>query len=184
MSRERMLLIVAGTGLIVLVVAIAAFSLGVYVGVHGWGAGAPPVARPAQPAVAPAAGRPAQDAPPAGPRPGAAAPAVEQRPEDGQPSGAQQPIERPGTAPQLVGRVRSRSEDTITLNTADGPRLFQLGPDVQVAEVVEGVGEVAASLEQVQPGRGLAVFGHFVADGPRRLVAHRLLLLPQPQSPP
>ena len=92
--------------------------------------------------------------------------------------GAAQP---PGPQPQLIGRVRSLSGDTVTLETPDGPRLFQLDPDVQVSRVVEGQAEVPASLDQVRPGRRLAVWGQFADDGGRRLVARRLLLLPQAQ---
>lgn len=157
MTRNRTLLIISGTALILLIVAIAAFSLGVYVGTHGWTAGPPSVAGPAQ--------RPAAPAGQANPAPQAAA----------------QPAAPPGPQPQLVGRVRSRSGDTITLDTPQGPRLFQIGRDVQVARAVEGQAEVPASLQQVQPGRRLAVFGQFAGDGARLLIAQRLLLLPQVQ---
>lgn len=203
MSRERILLIVAGTGLIILVVAIAAFSLGVYAGVHGWTAEAPAVARPVQQPAAPAAAvQPAAGAPGAGQRPGGqqpgalaagqgaedgqqpAVPATGQGVEDGQPLGAQAPAAPRNIQPQLVGRVRSRGDDTVTLDTPQGPRLCHLAPDVQVDRVVEGEGEVAASLDQVQPGRRLAVFGQFGGDGAQRLIAHRLLLLPQAQLQP
>jgi hypothetical protein len=93
-----------------------------------------------------------------------------------------QPGQQPGAPqPQLLGRVRSLSGDTVTLETPAGPRLFQLGPDLEVARVVEGQAEVPASLEEVRPGRRLAVWGHFTDDGAGRLIARRLLLLPQAQ---
>ncbi|MFN2226647.1 MAG: hypothetical protein ACK2UY_10075 [Anaerolineae bacterium] len=161
MSRERTVLIATGTALIVVVVAIAAFSLGVYVGVHGLTEEAPAVAGQ-RPATAAQVGVQA-DPGPVQPEPAA---------------GAAQPA-RP--QPQLIGRVRSRSGATITLETSEGPRLFQLGPNVQVSQAVEGQPEVPASLDQVQPGRHLAVFGQFVADGGGRLIARRLVLLPQVQ---
>jgi len=171
MSAERTVLIVTGTALIVLVVAIAAFSLGVYVGIHGWAAESPAVAGLGQ-------------------RPAAAAQAAAQQAQlaAGQPEPTTvQPVQTPGTAwqsgpqPQLIGRVRSRSGATVTLNTAEGPRLVQLGPDVQVSQAVVGQPEVPASLDQVQPGQRLAVFGQFVGDGGGRLIARRLVLLPQVQ---
>ncbi|MEJ2211827.1 MAG: hypothetical protein P8129_22710 [Anaerolineae bacterium] len=176
MSAERIVLIVVGTALIVLVVAIAAFSLGVYVGVHGWTAEAPAVAGPGQrpPAVAPAAAQGAQ------PAAGQAAPVAGQPGQSDQSAG---PQAQPGPQPQLVGRVRSRSGETITLETAQGPRLFQLGPDVQVSQAVEGQAEAPATLEQVQPGRRLAVWGQFATDGGGRLIARRLVLLPLPAQP-
>lgn len=168
MSRERIVLIVTGTALIVLVVAIAAFSLGVYVGASGWTAGAPAVDGPGQ--------RPAAAAP--GGQPGRPAGDVPLPEQPGQVPGAAAP---PGPQPQLIGRVRSLSGDMVTLDTPQGPRLFQLGPDVQISRVAEDQAELPASLQQVQPGRRLAVFGQFASDGAGRLVAHRLLLLPQAQ---
>lgn len=168
MSRERIVLIVTGTILIVLVVAIAAFSLGVYVGVNGWAADVPAVAGPAQhPAAAAQAGAPA--APPVPMQPGQ------------QPQAAGPAAQLTGPQPQLIGRVCSLNGDVMTLSTAEGPRLFQLDPDVQVSRVVEGQAEVPDSLDRVRPGQRLAVWGQFADDGGRRLVAHRLLLLPQVQ---
>lgn len=46
MTRERKWLIALGTILILLMVAVASFSLGVYVGLNGWTAGPPAVAGP------------------------------------------------------------------------------------------------------------------------------------------
>lgn len=166
MNRTRVLLIVIGTALILLVVAIAAFSLGVYVGVRGWTADPPAVAGPGQRLVPPVQ----------------VAPQSEQRGQTlGQPLQVPRAAAPAGPQPQLIGRVRSLSKDTVTLGTPQGPRLFQLAPAVQVARVVEGQGEVPASLEEVRLGSRLAVFGRFEGDGARRLVAQRLLLLPETQ---
>lgn len=165
MTRERQLLILTGAMLIALVIAIAAFSLGVYVGTHGWTAGPPSVAGPGP--QAPAA--PKQAAPP----PADPDPQMPAAPDPGQPA----------LRPQLTGQVRSVSGDTLTLDTLQGPRLFQLGANVQVFRRSEGQpGEEPASLDQVVVGAHLAVFGHFVGDGPRQLVADRLVLLPPPPN--
>lgn len=163
MTRERAVLILVGASLIALLIAIASFSLGVYVGVHGWTAGPPSVAGPGR--------QPKQPAPP---------------PDQGQgPPGAMPPpgdAARPGPRPQLVGRVRSVSGDTITVDTPQGPRLFRLSAEVQVFRAAEG-GEQPASLDEVVPGELLAVFGRLEGDGARQLTAERLVLLPPPDAP-
>lgn len=162
MTRDRKLLIITGATLIGLTITIAAFSLGVYVGVHGWTAGPPPVAGPRQKPAPP----PDQGAPPAG--------------QPAPPSPQSQP-DQPSPRPQLAGRVQSVSGGTITLNTPEGPRLFQITEDVLVFRRSKGQpGEEPASLEEVVPGEHLAVFGRFEGNGGRRLIAVRLLLLPPP----
>ena len=44
--------------------------------------------------------------------------------------------------------------------------------------------EERAALEDIVPGERLAVFGRFEGDGPRQLIAQRLLLLPPPKKQP
>ena len=162
MTRDRKLLIITGAALIALLVAIASFSLGVYVGVRGWTAGPPAVAGPGQQL-------------PQQPDPGA------------QPPGAPIPQPTPTPArpaqaapnPQLVGRVQSVRGEMITLDTPQGLRLFQLGEGVQVFRVNQGR-EEPASLDEVFPGQHLAVFGRIEGNGAKQLIAERLLLLPPP----
>jgi hypothetical protein len=156
MTRDRLLLVAVGSALIGLMIALASFSLGVYVGVRGWTAGPPQVAGPGQ--VPPQAPAPADGA--------GVAPAVET-----------QPLDRP-REPLLVGPVRSVGADTITVNTAEGPRLCRLAPDVEVVRATGDGGEVPASLDDVRRGVGIAVFGRLAGDGARQLIAHRLVLLP------
>lgn len=171
MTRDRKALILIGAVLIGLLIAIAFFSLGVYVGVHGWTAGAPSVAGPARAAnVQPGPIQPPQIVPTAKPTPTPAF-IAQAGPLQGQPK------------PQMTGRVRSVSRDTVTLSTAEGSRLFELDPEVQVFRW-DGRSEQPASLEEVLPGEHLAVYGRFVGDGGRRLVAARLLLLPPPLDQP
>jgi hypothetical protein len=45
-------------------------------------------------------------------------------------------------------------------------------------------GEEPASLEEVAPGQGLAVFGRIEGDGAKQLIAERLVLLPPPDEGP
>lgn len=162
MTWNHKLLIVTGATLIALFVAIAAFSLGVYVGVHGWTAGPPVVAGPG-----PAVPRPAnQGALPQG-QPTQPVPQNETSP----PS--------PNPRPQLVGRVQSINSEIITLDTLQGPRLFQIGQNAQVFRAMEGSQE-PASPEEIRPGEHLAVFGHFEGNGHKQLIAMRLVLLPPP----
>jgi hypothetical protein len=73
--------------------------------------------------------------------------------------------------------VRSVTDQTVTLDTAQGPRLFQIGPNVRVFRALED-GQEPASLEAVIPGQHLAVFGRIEGDGARQLIAARLVLLP------
>lgn len=173
MTWDRKLLIVTGATLIALFVTIAAFSLGVYVGVHGWTAGPPAVAGPGPGAPRP----PDQGAPPQG-RPDLQLPAepVQPAPEPGQP--ATEPGEAP-PRPRLVGQVQSTSAETITLDTPRGARSFRMDPNVQVFRVVQG-GEEPASLADVIPGEHLAVFGRIEENGSPPLIAVRLVLLPPP----
>jgi hypothetical protein len=79
----------------------------------------------------------------------------------------------------LTGRVRSVSGANITLDTPQGPRLFELGDEVQVVRVQQNR-EVPASLQEVVPGQHLAVFGRIEGNGKRQLIAKRLVLLPPP----
>jgi hypothetical protein len=162
-----MLLIVTGAMLIALLIAIAAFSLGVYVGTHGWTSDPPPLIGPGQKPLVPVdQGR----QPAAGKVPPSTARAA------GQP-------QQPAARPQLVGRVRSVSQTTVTLETPEGPRLVQLAEDVQVFRRSQGdPGEAPASLAKVVPGDHLAVYGFFQGNGSRLLIARRLVLLPPPAN--
>ena len=87
--------------------------------------------------------------------------------------------DQPGPRPQLVGQVRSISGETITLDTPQGPRLFQLGENVEVFRRDQG-SEEPALLEEIIPGDHLAVFGRFEGNGGKQLIAERLVLLPPP----
>jgi hypothetical protein len=82
----------------------------------------------------------------------------------------------------MTGRVRSVSRGTVTLETPQGPRLFELDAEVQVFRW-DRRNELPASLEEVVPGEHLAVYGRIEGDGGRRLVAERLVLLPPPAEP-
>jgi hypothetical protein len=155
-TKERRLLITSGAALIALIIAVAAYSLGVYSGVQGWASGPPSVAGPGRRPLGPAG----QDPAPQG-----------QQPQPGR--------QQSNVVPQLVGQVQSESDEGITLNTPRGPRQVRLAPGVVVLRRAQGRLEPAA-LEEVQPGEHLAAFGRFQASGQGQLVAEQLVLLPPP----
>lgn len=74
----------------------------------------------------------------------------------------------------MIGRVRSVAGDSITLDTPQGPRLVTVSDET---EVKEAEGEAEASLEDIEPGTPIAVFGQF-SDGGKTLVAQVIVVLP------
>ncbi len=163
MSTTQKLLIAGGVFTVVVIVAIATFSLGVYVGEHGWTAGPPSVAGPGGPPQGPAGGAPPAR-PPGGQPPGGG---------PGQPSFGP-PGDLPPGRPEVIGRVRSVAGDSITLNTPQGPRLITISDET---EVKRAEGGEKASLEDIEPGTPIAVFGQFNGGG-RTLLAQVIVILP------
>lgn len=166
MSTGQKLLIAGGVFIVVAIVAIATFSLGVYVGEHGWTAGPPAIARPGGGPPPAQPGQPGQ--PPPGGQPGQPAGGG-----PGQPSFSP-PGDLPPGRPDVTGRVRSVAGDSITLNTPQGPRLVTVNEETAVKRV-EGEGE--ASLGDIEAGTQIAVFGQFNGGG-RTLVAQVIVILP------
>ena len=161
MSTGQKLLIAGGVFIVVVIVAIAAFSLGVYVGEHGWTAGPPSIAGPGGPPKGPAGGPPPGQP---GQPPGGGA---------GQPSFGP-PGDLPPGRPDVIGRVRSVAGDSITLDTPQGPRLVTVNDET---EVKRAEGEEEASLEDIEPDTRIAVFGQFNGGG-KTLVAQVIVILP------
>jgi hypothetical protein len=181
MSTTQKLLIAGGVFIVVVIVAIATFSLGVYVGERGWTAGPPSMAGPGG---GPPPGQPGQ--PPPGNQPGQPPRGgLDQPPPGGQPgqppggTGPGQPSfsppgDLPPGRPDIVGWVRSVAGDSITLNTPQGPRLVTVNDETEVKRA-EGEGE--ASLGDIEPGTQIAVFGQFNGGG-KTLVAQVIVILP------
>jgi hypothetical protein len=173
MSTIQKLLIAGGVFMVVVIVAMAAFSLGVYVGEHGWTAGPPSIAGPGSPPQGPAGGSP---------------PGQPSQPTDGQPEqppggGPDQPFfgppgDLPPGRPDVIGQVRSVAGDSITLGTPQGPRLITVN-DETVVKRAEG--EEEASLEDIGPGTPIAIFGQFNGGG-KTLVAQVIVILPYPSK--
>lgn len=170
MTLERKLLITTGSALIALIIAVGAFSLGVYFGANGWMAGPPTVAGPG-------GGLPRLPNPAVPPLDGP----------DQQPANAQVQVPtqtnpgQTGPRPQLIGRVHTVSGETISLDTPQGSRQFQMGPNAQVFRATKGH-EEPATADEIIPGEHLAVFGRVEGDGEKRLVALRIVLLPPPEK--
>ena len=177
MSKIQKILIAGGVVIVVVIVAIATFSLGVYVGERGWTAGPPSIAGPGGPPQGPAGG------PPPG-QPGQPG----QPPPDGQPGqppggGPDQPSfgppgDLPPGRPNVIGRVRSVAGDSITLDTPQGPRLVTVNDET---EVKRAEGEEEASLEDIEPGTPIAVFGQFNGGGKTLVAQVIVILLPSPR---
>jgi hypothetical protein len=172
MSTSQKLLIASGVLIVVSIVAIAAFSLGVYVGERGWTAGPPSLAGPGgglppgQPGQQPPGGQPEQ---PAEGGPGQQPPGGG----SGQPS-LGPPGDLPPGEPEVIGRVRSVAGDSITLQTPQGPRLVMVNDET---EVKQAEGEEEASLEDIEPDTRIAVFGQFNGAG-KTLMAQVIVILP------
>ncbi len=149
MARGRGMMLGVGAALIVGILLAATFSLGVYVGEHGWTWQGVSLAGPAQR--------------PGGPPPGQAPPGGGAPP----PGGAG----LPPRSPDLRGQVRALEDGTLFLATSDGPRTVELAPQVQVRTTSgESLGIAA-----LQPGAPVAVFGHR-GDGGQVLVADVVVL--------
>lgn len=66
--------------------------------------------------------------------------------------------------------------DSITLDTPQGPRLVTVNDET---EVKRAEGEEEASLEDIELGTHIAVFGQFNGGG-KTLVAQVIVILPPP----
>lgn len=153
MTTERKLLTAAGAIVIVGLLLIAAFALGVYVGEHGW-------TRAGLALQGPSAGAP---------RPLPGAPGV---------PGTFSPLPG-GGRPDLVGRIRGVLVGTLMLATPDGPRTIELDERARV----ETPGGELRSLDDLERGQRVAVFGRRNGDG-QVLVGELIVLLPPRQQPP
>jgi len=153
MTKGHKLLIGSGAAVIVVMLLIAAFSLGVYVGEHGF-------TRDGLTLREPDPGGPIHF-----PRTSPGAP-VQQPPVNGN---------RP---PDVTGRIRQNLGGSLLLATPDGPRTVELNDQTQV-RTREGEQRPLAALK---PGQPVAIFGHRNGDG-RVLVAELVILLPLAQQP-
>ncbi|MGD8793547.1 MAG: hypothetical protein PVF47_13425 [Anaerolineae bacterium] len=153
MTRERKLLIALGTALIILMVAVASFSLGVYAGVNGWTAGSPAVAGP-------------------GPQPLAAQGDPIQRDPHPQLVGRVRSVSLAAGADTLT---LDTPQGTRLVHLATGIEVRRVV--VGSGEVPAGLDEIRPGLQLAVFGRLEN------ADGQQQFVARRLLLLPAASPP-
>ena len=186
MSTGQKLLIAGGVFTVVVIVAIATFSLGVYVGEHGWTAGPPSIAGPGAPPKAAAGGLPPDQPGQPGQLPGGG-PSQPPSGQPGQPPGGTgpgqpsfgPPGDLPPGRPDVIGRVRSVAGDSITLDTPQGPRLVAVNGETEVKQTEKK--EEEASLEDIKPDTPIAVFGQFNGGG-KTLVGQVVVILPPPSK--
>jgi hypothetical protein len=166
MTTERKILIALGSLIVAGMIAVACFSLGVYVGTRGWTLKQPSLAGP-QPPNAQPGGQPR----PGQPQPG----------QPGQPGGGQpQPNAPTGqqSKPTLIGVVRRVDGNSLTVHAEGSPRLIALTERTKYAYRTPEGEIVEARLEDIEVGNGVAVFGPFSPDG-RTLVADAVVVLPR-----
>ena len=171
MSTERKILIAVGSLIIAGVIAVACFSLGVYVGKQGWTTERPSLAGP-QPGPG---NRPGQGEQPPGQGQQPFAPPGNQPGDGGQQPNASQGAQR---QPSVVGVVRRVDEGTMTVQAREGTRLVTLTERTRFARRAQAGELTAVTIEDVQAGIEVAVLGPRSQDG-RTLVADAVILLPQ-----
>ncbi|MGD2252139.1 MAG: hypothetical protein PVF70_04405 [Anaerolineales bacterium] len=151
--------IIIGAVILMLMLLVGAFSLGVYIGEHGWtrqglryqpGPGDAQVQAPGPP-----------------PNQGPA-----------QVPGNQSFPGQVGDEPDLVGRIRRLSPDGIELATPQGPRMIEWGAEV----IVEDRQGVRLTPRDLKRDDIVAIFGEFIPGDGGRLVAHLIVRLPPPSQ--
>ncbi len=157
MTRQRNLLIGAGAFIIVSMLLVAAFSLGVYVGEHGWTR---------------------QGLSLQGPRPPQPGPGAPPPPDGGGQPGLPPGEPLPGGGPTLTGRIQLILRDRLELITPEGHRLVSLTPRTRIER--DGRPIERSGLRQ---GQLVAVFGRN-PGGRQALVADLIVLLPPPDQGP
>jgi hypothetical protein len=162
MTNERKILIAMGALLIAGMIAVACFSLGVYVGTQGWTLQQPSLAGPQPPRQG------QQQLPPGQQQPG----------QPGQP-GQAQPNAPAGQQPRptLIGVVRHVDEKGITIHAEGAMRPVTLTERTRYAARTAEGQTVEAKLEDVEAGKGVAVYGTFSPDG-HTLIADAVVVLP------
>lgn len=153
-NRKTVIQLAIGGFILVLMLVVASFSLGVYVGEHGWTrAGLQYTGGPPQ------AGGQGQ------PGPGGKS----------QPGG--QPQALPGLPmgpPAVVGRIRMINANGLELATQDGPRFVQLSDNTRFQD---DQGK-PMQLTDLNMGDVVAVFGRFVGGDGGQLQAEVIVRLP------
>jgi hypothetical protein len=164
-NRKKLIYLSSGGVVLALMLLAASFSLGVYVGEHGWTRDGLSFSGPG--GRAGADNRP----PPNGGLPNG--PALQQ----GQPQAPQVPAGLPSGKPNLTGRILRILPQGIQVAAADGPRLVALTGETRFLEQSGAVIQLA----DLQIGDRVAVYGIPSADGAAELRAEFVVRLPEKQ---
>jgi hypothetical protein len=158
-NRGKLISISVGGALLLLMLLASTFSLGVYVGEHGWTRDGLTYSGPGR---ADGNNRPAQGVNPGGPPPAGTEPAP------------QAPIGLPQGKPNLIGRILLIHPDSLQLTSSTGPRLITLTTDTRFLEQ-DGR---AIRLKDLQKGDPVAIYGLFVGGDGGELRADFVVRLP------
>jgi len=160
-NRWKIISLSVGGALLLLMLLASTFSLGVYVGEHGWTRDGLSYSGPG--GMGNANNRPAQGGiPPGGP----ALPGAQQTPHP--------PASLPSGRPNLTGRILRIQPQSIQVTSSTGPRLIMLTADTRFLEQ-DGR---AISLLDLQKGDVVAVYGLFTGGDGGELRADFIVRLP------
>ncbi len=160
-NRWKIITLSVGGALLLLMLLASTFSLGVYVGEHGWTRDGLSYSGPG--GKDNANNRPA----PGGNAPGG--PAL-----SGTPQMPQAPKGLPPGRPNLTGRILRIQPQSLQVASSTGPRLVVLTAETRILEQDgRGIG-----LKDLQKGDVIAVYGIFIGDGGGELRADFIVRLP------
>jgi hypothetical protein len=157
-NRWKLIQLLAGGAVLVLMLVLAAFALGVYVGEHGW----------------------TREGLAYGPGAAAKGPAAQAKPPQAAPDGNGTPqvpflpAGLPPGPPQLTGRIRQVAQDHLELAAAGGPRTVLLTDATQFRDET---GQ-PITLRDLEKGDVVAVFGAFTQGDGGQLLAEFVVGLP------
>ncbi len=160
-NRWKLISISAGGALLLLMLLASSFSLGVYVGEHGWTRDGLSYSGPG--GMGNANNRPAQGGnPPGGPALSGTQP---------MPPGL---VGLPPGKPNLTGRILRIQPQNIQVTSSIGPRMIVLTAETRFFEQ----NGRAITLSDLQKGDVIAVYGIFIGDGGGELRADFIVRLP------
>jgi hypothetical protein len=157
-NRWKIITVSIGGAILLLMLVASSFSLGVYVGEHGWTRDGLSYSGPGQ-AVRPGLnGKPAQDGP-AG---------------VGTPLPPQAPAGLPSGRPNLIGRIIQIHPQSIEVASASGPRVVILTFETRF---LEQDGRVI-TVKDLQKGDAVAIYSRFTAGDGGEMQADFVVRLP------
>jgi len=156
MKNNRWLIII-GLGIFIMMCSIASFSVGVYVGEHGWTKDGVEMTKPEmqrnnqQQPNGPQALQPQQNNDPESIKPGL-----------------------PPGRPQVIGKIQRISNQAIDLITKDGPRQITFSDTTNIQNQAGN----DIRIQQLNKGDNIAVFGTFTNGDGKSLQAEIIIKIP------